>query len=306
MATRLRASEILHGFDRFLLSIPHWEAASGQVVALLGPSGSGKSTFLNMLGARMVPDEGKVWYAGKPHKRIPLVPGHPRIRMVRQDFGQMPYKSVRDNLLEFSGIRSEAAEHRLVKQWMKRMNLAPALTDKAKALSGGELQRLAIAQAMIGQPGALLLDEPFSHLDPMSKLMIQDMLREWQPRSNSTVVMVVHDVRDAMAWADRIDVMIDGSIVESGSPQAIYENPQSEAMAYAFGRVNAFPVATAPETMRNNPKAFVINGQCYVRPEHVTQGMIPKGSKIIRTEPEGSQSLNVWEDASGHAWYDMA
>ncbi|MDO7652920.1 MAG: ATP-binding cassette domain-containing protein, partial [Schleiferiaceae bacterium] len=259
MATRLRASEILHGFDRFLLSIPHWEAASGQVVALLGPSGSGKSTFLNMLGARMVPDEGKVWYAGKPHKRIPLVPGHPRIRMVRQDFGQMPYKSVRDNLLEFSGIRSEAAEHRLVKQWMKRMNLAPALTDKAKALSGGELQRLAIAQAMIGQPGALLLDEPFSHLDPMSKLMIQDMLREWQPRSNSTVVMVVHDVRDAMAWADRIDVMIDGSIVESGSPQAIYENPQSEAMAYAFGRVNAFPVATAPEPMRNNPKAFVIN-----------------------------------------------
>ena len=77
MATRLRASEILHGFDRFLLSIPHWEVASGQVVALLGPSGSGKSTFLNMLGARMVPDEGKVWYAGKPHKRIPLFRGIP-------------------------------------------------------------------------------------------------------------------------------------------------------------------------------------------------------------------------------------
>ena len=204
MPIRLRAADILHGFERFLLSVQAWQAESGEIVALLGPSGSGKSTFLNILAARMVPDEGKVWYGSTPHIRVPLVPGHPRIKMVRQDFGQMPFKTVRDNLLEFAGIRSEAAEDRAVRTWIKTLDLAPALTEKARGLSGGELQRLAIGQALIGRPGVLLLDEPFSHLDPYHKRRLQDILRDWQKRSGATVVMVVHDVRDAMEWAYRI------------------------------------------------------------------------------------------------------
>ena len=270
MAIRLRVSEILHGFERFLLSVPDWEAESGEIVALLGPSGSGKSTFLNILGARMVPDEGKVWYGKTPHIRVPLVPGHPRIKMFRQDFGQMPYKTVRDNLLEFASIRSEAAEDRAVRHWIKSLDLAPALTEKARGLSGGELQRLALGQALIGRPGALLLDEPFSHLDAYHKRRLQDLLREWQLRSGATVVMVVHDVRDAMEWADRIDVMRDGSIVESGAPEQIYSAPKTHAMAHAFGRINARPLSHVPPPLKAHPAAFVIDQVWYVRPEHLT------------------------------------
>ena len=302
MAIRLRASDILHGFERFLLSVPDWQAESGEIVALLGPSGSGKSTFLNVLGARMVPDEGKVWYGSTPHLRVPLVPGHPRIKMVRQDFGQMPYKTVRDNLLEYAGIRSEAAEDRAVRKWIRTLDLAPALTEKAKGLSGGELQRLAIGQALIGRPGVLLLDEPFSHLDPYHKRRLQDMLREWQERSKATVVMVVHDVRDAMEWADRIDVMQDGSIVESGTPEAIYSRPQTHAMAHAFGRINERPMKKVPAALAKHPASFVIDQTWYLRPEHLAEVELPKEAKREREERSGAEALQIWTSPSG-PWF---
>ena len=302
MAIRLRASDILHGFERFLLSVPDWQAESGEVVALLGPSGSGKSTFLNVLGARMVPDEGKVWYGSTPHLRVPLVPGHPRIKMVRQDFGQMPYKTVRDNLLEYAGIRSEAAEDRAVRKWIRTLDLAPALTEKAKGLSGGELQRLAIGQALMGRPGVLLLDEPFSHLDPYHKRRLQDMLREWQARSKATVVMVVHDVRDAMEWADRIDVMQDGSIVESGTPESIYGRPQTHAMAHAFGRINERHVKEVPAALAKHPASFVIDQTWYLRPEHLAEVELPKDAKREREERSGADALQIWTSPGG-PWF---
>lgn len=302
MAIRLRASDILHGFERFLLSVPDWQAESGEIVALLGPSGSGKSTFLNVLGARMVPDEGKVWYGSTPHLRVPLVPGHPRIKMVRQDFGQMPYKTVRDNLLEYAGIRSEAAEDRAVRKWIRTLDLAPALTEKAKGLSGGELQRLAIGQALIGRPGVLLLDEPFSHLDPYHKRRLQDMLREWQARSKATVIMVVHDVRDAMEWADRIDVMQDGSIVESGTPASIYGRPQTHAMAHAFGRINERPLKQVPKTLAKHPASFVIDQTWYLRPEHLVELELPNDAQREREERSGAEALQIWTSPSG-PWF---
>ena len=302
MPIRLRASEILHGFERFLLSVPEWQAESGEIVALLGPSGSGKSTFLNVLGARMVPDEGKVWYGSTPHLRVPLVPGHPRIKMVRQDFGQMPYKTVRDNLLEYAGIRSEAAEDRAVRKWIRTLDLAPALTEKAKGLSGGELQRLAIGQALIARPGVLLLDEPFSHLDPFHKRRLQDLLREWQLRSKATVVMVVHDVRDAMEWADRIDVMQDGSLVESGSPESIYSRPRTHAMAHAFGRINERPLKAISESLAMHPAAFVIDETWYLRPEHLSETEVPQAAQRERVERSGHAALQIWTSPSG-PWY---
>lgn len=302
MAIRLRASDILHGFERFLLSVPDWQAESGEIVALLGPSGSGKSTFLNVLGARMVPDEGKVWYGSTPHLRVPLVPGHPRIKMVRQDFGQMPYKTVRDNLLEYAGIRSEAGEDRAVRKWIRTLDLAPALTEKAKGLSGGELQRLAIGQALIGRPGVLLLDEPFSHLDPYHKRRLQDMLREWQARSKATVIMVVHDVRDAMEWADRIDVMQDGSIVESGTPASIYGRPQTHAMAHAFGRINERPLKQVPKTLAKHPASFVIDQTWYLRPEHLVELELPNDAQREREERSGAEALQIWTSPSG-PWF---
>jgi ABC-type Fe3+/spermidine/putrescine transport system ATPase subunit len=302
MPIRLRAADILHGFERFLLSVQAWQAESGEIVALLGPSGSGKSTFLNILAARMVPDEGKVWYGSTPHIRVPLVPGHPRIKMVRQDFGQMPFKTVRDNLLEFAGIRSEAAEDRAVRTWIKTLDLAPALTEKARGLSGGELQRLAIGQALIGRPGVLLLDEPFSHLDPYHKRRLQDMLRDWQKRSGATVVMVVHDVRDAMEWADRIDVMQDGSVVETGTPDRIYSRPQTHAMAHAFGRINERPQKRVPKSLVKHPEAFVIDQTWYLRPEHLDESQIPSTALRVRVERSGYEAIQIWEDA-GQAWY---
>lgn len=303
MPVRLRSVNLIHGFERFLLSIPNWSCNSGEIVALLGPSGSGKSTFLNILGGRVVPEEGKVWYGNKLHAKVPLVPGHYRIRMVRQDFGQMPYKTVRDNLLEFAGIRSEMSEDRVVKKWIKDLNLAPSLNEKARGLSGGELQRLALGQALISRPGALLLDEPFSHLDPAHKRRMQDILKIWQSKSGASVVMVVHDVRDAMEWADRIDVMQDGSIVESGTPQQIYQTPQTLPMAHAFGRVNNFPINEVNDSLKFHSQSFTIGKNWFLRPEYLRKKDLPLNSKFIESEFNGNISTEIWQSPDNSVWY---
>lgn len=303
MPVRLRSANLLHGFERFLLSIPNWYCNSGEIIALLGPSGSGKSTFLNILGGRVVPDEGKVWYGPKAHVRVPLVPGHQRIRMVRQDFGQMPYKTVRDNLLEFAGIRSQMSEDRVVKKWIKELNLAPSLDEKARGLSGGELQRLALGQALISRPGALLLDEPFSHLDPAHKRRMQDILKIWQSKSGASVVMVVHDVRDAMEWADRIDVMQDGSIVESGTPQQIYHGPKTSSMAHAFGRVNNFAINEVHDSLRSHSKSFTIGKKWFLRPEYLTKKDLPSNSKLMESEFSGNMTTEIWQSPNNLVWY---
>tara|TARA_B100000497_G_scaffold126639_1_gene166029 strand:+ start:2211 stop:3161 length:951 start_codon:yes stop_codon:yes gene_type:complete len=303
MPIRLRSENVLHGFERFLLSIPSWSCESGEIIALLGPSGSGKSTFLNILGGRVVPDEGKVWYGKKRHLRVPLVPGHPRIKMVRQDFGQMPFKTVRDNLLEFAGIRSESSEDRVLKKWIKELNLNPSANDKAGGLSGGELQRLAIGQALIARPGVLLLDEPFSHLDPMHKRNLLDILKLWQHKSGSSVVMVVHDVRDALEWADRIDVIQDGSIVESGTPEEIYNKPKTISMAHAFGRVNCIETGQLDKKLLRHPNSFIIENSWFLRPENLDKKDLPKGIEFLESEFNGSIYTNIWRSKDGVSWY---
>lgn len=303
MPIRLRSENILHGFERFLLSIPSWGCESGEIIALLGPSGSGKSTFLNILGGRVVPDEGKVWYGKRRHVRVPLVPGHPRIKMVRQDFGQMPFKTVRDNLLEFAGIRSELSEDRVLRKWIKELNLNPSANEKAGGLSGGELQRLAIGQALIARPGALLLDEPFSHLDPMHKRNLLDILKLWQRKSGSSVVMVVHDVRDALEWADRIDVMQDGGIVESGTPESIYKNPKTISMAHAFGRVNCIQMEELDEKLLRHPNSFIIDNHWFLRPENLDEKNLPKGTEFFESEFNGSVHTKIWRSKDGAFWY---
>lgn len=263
----LRADGLSLARGAFLLSVPEWSVAPGEVVALYGPSGSGKSTLLSLLAGQVFADSGDVWVGRNPHSRDRLIAGHPGVVWVKQDFGLSPYRSVRDNLLDLVLGKLDGEEDRLVRRMMRTLGLGMDPARPAHSLSGGEQQRLSIGRALLGRPRVLLLDEPFSHVDGFHKERLLQLLTAWQRKTRCTVVLVAHDVRDAARWAHRIDVLQDGRIVESGSGAQLFAVPRTEPMAYAWGPINELPWARVPEGLRAHPHAFRQGRRWFLRPE---------------------------------------
>ncbi len=270
----LRADGLSLARGAFLLSVPEWSVAPGQVVALYGPSGSGKSTLLSLLAGQVFADSGDVWVGLNPHSRDRLIAGHPGVVWVKQDFGLSPYRSVRDNLLDLVLGKLDDEEDRLVRRMMRTLGLGMDSSRPAHSLSGGEQQRLSIGRALLGRPRVLLLDEPFSHVDGYHKERLLQLLGAWQRKTRCTVVMVAHDVRDAARWAHRIDVLHDGRIVESGSGAQLFAAPQTKPMAYAWGPVNELPWARVPESLRAHPHAFRQGRRWFLRPEFLNSDVL--------------------------------
>ncbi|MDP4729519.1 MAG: ATP-binding cassette domain-containing protein [Schleiferiaceae bacterium] len=263
----LRADGLSLARGAFLLSVPEWSVAPGEVVALYGPSGSGKSTLLSLLAGQVFADSGDVWVGRNPHSRDRLIAGHPGVVWVKQDFGLSPYRSVRDNLLDLVLGKLDGEEDRLVRRMMRTLGLGLDPSRPAHSLSGGEQQRLSIGRALLGRPRVLLLDEPFSHVDGFHKERLLQLLTAWQRKTRCTVVLVAHDVRDAARWAHRIDVLQDGRIVESGSGAQLFAAPRTKPMAYAWGPINELPWARVPEGLRAHPHAFRQGRRWFLRPE---------------------------------------
>ena len=263
----LRADGLSLARGAFLLSVPEWSVAPGEVVALYGPSGSGKSTLLSLLAGQVFADSGDVWVGRNPHSRDRLIAGHPGVVWVKQDFGLSPYRSVRDNLLDLVLGKLDGEEDRLVRRMMRTLGLGMDPSRPAHSLSGGEQQRLSIGRALLGRPRVLLLDEPFSHVDGFHKERLLQLLTAWQRKTRCTVVLVAHDVRDAARWAHRIDVLQDGRIVESGSGAQLFAAPRTKPMAYAWGPINELPWARLPEGLRAHPHAFRQGRRWFLRPE---------------------------------------
>jgi ABC-type nitrate/sulfonate/bicarbonate transport system ATPase subunit len=270
----LRADGLSLARGAFLLSVPEWSVAPGQVVALYGPSGSGKSTLLSLLAGQVFADSGEVWVGRNPHSRDRLIAGHPGVVWVKQDFGLSPYRSVRDNLLDLVLGKLDDEENRLVRRMMRTLGLGMDPSRPAHSLSGGEQQRLSIGRALLGRPRVLLLDEPFSHVDGYHKERLLQLLAAWQRKTRCTVVVVAHDVRDAARWAHRIDVLQDGRIVESGSGAQLFAAPQTKPMAYAWGPVNELPWARVPEGLRAHPQAFRQGRRWFLRPEFLNHELL--------------------------------
>lgn len=263
----LRADGLSLARGAFLLSVPEWSVAPGEVVALYGPSGSGKSTLLSLLAGQVFADSGDVWVGRNPHSRDRLIAGHPGVVWVKQDFGLSPYRGVRDNLLDLVLGKLDGEEDRLVRRMMRTLGLGMDPSRPAHSLSGGEQQRLSIGRALLGRPRVLLLDEPFSHVDGFHKERLLQLLTAWQRKTRCTVVLVAHDVRDAARWAHRIDVLQDGRIVESGSGAQLFAAPRTKPMAYAWGPINELPWARVPEGLRAHPHAFRQGRRWFLRPE---------------------------------------
>src|SRR5258706_2549792 len=217
---------------------------AGEIVVLLGPSGCGKTTTLRCVAGLEHPTSGEISIAGRlvssPARGI-LVP--PRLRdigMVFQSYAVWPHMTVRQNVVYPLKHRkiTRAEARRKVDEVLELVGLSEYADRPVVALSGGQMQRVALARSIVYRPQLLLLDEPLSNLDAKLRLRLRDDLRSILKQTGMTALYVTHDQAEAVVLGDRIGVMRDGKLLQIGTPDEIYNRPADLFVANFTGATN--------------------------------------------------------------------
>jgi spermidine/putrescine ABC transporter ATP-binding subunit len=210
----------------------------GELMTLLGPSGCGKTTALRCLTGYVRPDEGRVFIDGTD---ITDLPTHQReLGMVFQNFALFPHMTVQDNVGFPLMIRNlgKAEKDERVTQALRLVRLEGYGAHYPRQLSGGQQQRVGLARALVYRPKVLLLDEPLSNLDAKLREEMRFEIKEVVTRLGITAVYVTHDQGEALALSDRVAIMNRGRLEQVGTPEEIYEHPQSRFVAEFIGLSN--------------------------------------------------------------------
>jgi sulfate transport system ATP-binding protein len=233
--------------------------ASGSLTALLGPSGSGKSTLLRVIAGLETPDQGDVSILGEAVTGIP--PQKRGVGFVFQHYAAFKHMTVRDNVAFGLKIRKrpKGETRERVAELLSLVQLDGFADRYPSQLSGGQRQRMALARALAVEPKVLLLDEPFGALDAQVRKELRAWLRRLHEDVHVTTVLVTHDQEEAMEVADRVAIMNDGRIEQTGKPRDLYEHPANEFVMSFVGAVNRL-------------------GDSFVRPHDVEIRLEPNGT----------------------------
>jgi molybdate transport system ATP-binding protein len=271
-----------------------FNVADGEVLALLGPNGAGKSTLVRVLAGLLRPDAGRVavdgatWDDAATHRPAP----ERSVGMVFQDALLFPHLSVADNVA--FGLRTrkvpKAAARAAAQGWLARVGLDGFGDRRPAELSGGQAQRAALARALVVDPALLLLDEPLSALDARTRLTVRAELRRHLAEFPGSTVLVTHDPVDAMALADRVVVIEEGRIVQTGPPAEVARAPRTDYVARLVG------LALLPGTAEGRTVRLEGGGAVAVAEEAsgpVFAAVRPESVALYLSRPEGSPR-NVW------------
>ena len=270
--------------ESFNLRIPQ-----GQIVALLGPSGCGKTTALRLIAGFSHPDSGSISIAGESvhEDRRSVPPEKRRVGMVFQEGALFPHLTVGQNIAY--GLSKEDNRTERIAEVVRMTGLEGLTQRMPYELSGGQQQRVALARALAPRPELLLLDEPFSNLDPGLREQVRRDVMAILRGSGITAVFVTHDQEEAMYVGDTIAVMNGGKIEQQGTPHVIFHNPRSKFVAEFIGMVDFVPakweadqIATAIGAA-NWPEQSDVNGvlEAMVRPDCVECYPSEEGNGII-------------------------
>ena len=215
--------------------------AKGEVVAIIGPSGSGKSTLLRCLNMLEVPTSGHIYFDGVDlaDKSVDVDLHRRKMGMVFQHFNLFPHKTVLQNIIMAPvtlKLKTSSEAKALAMKLLERIGLSDKVDEYPNMLSGGQKQRIAIVRALAMEPEVMLFDEPTSALDPEMVGEVLDLMRDLA-RDGMTMVVVTHEMGFAREVADRVLFMDNGQIVEEGTPEAIFEHPQSERLQSFLAKV---------------------------------------------------------------------
>ena len=228
--------------DKTALEILRLEIKSGEALALLGPNGAGKTTLLKVMGLLQLPNAGEVYFNGAKAGASNALAIRRRIATVFQE-PLLLNASVYQNAalgLKLRGFPSREIETRL-RPWLERLGIAHLNARSGRSLSGGEAQRTSLARALVLEPELLLLDEPFSALDPTSREVLLRDFQRIMKDTGITTVFVTHDRDEAFALAARVGVMQNGHLAQLDSRESVFMKPNSRTVAEIVGIENCLP-----------------------------------------------------------------
>ena len=212
----------------------------GKNLALIGESGCGKSTLLKVIYGLYDLDSGEIVWNGNRvlGPKFNLVPGMSYMKYLAQDFDLMPYVTVAENVGKFlSNFYPEEKKAR-ISELLEVVEMSAYANTKAKFLSGGQLQRVALAKVLALEPELLLLDEPFSHIDNFLKNSLRRKIFKYLKQKRITCILATHDTNDVLPYCDEVLIMKEGELVDLGQTEEIYRYPSSFYSASLFGEVN--------------------------------------------------------------------
>jgi tungstate transport system ATP-binding protein len=218
------------------LQLADLKVEKGEILAVVGPNGAGKSTLLLALGRLLPPQRGRILFDGQPAAAESDTDYRRRIALVMQD-PLLFDTSVFDNVaagLRFRGIDKYEIRRR-VPLWLERLGIPHLEKRRAPELSGGEAQRVSLARALALEPQLLLLDEPFSALDPPTRLRLVDDLSRLLREGQVTTVFVTHNLDEAAHLADRVAIFLGGQLRQHGQPEQISKAPADPEVAAFLG-----------------------------------------------------------------------
>ncbi|MEM8691053.1 MAG: choline ABC transporter ATP-binding protein [Pseudomonadota bacterium] len=273
------------------------DVGKGEILVLMGLSGSGKSTLLRAVNGLNPIARGKVivrdgdWSCTVPECSSTDLRRLRRecVSMVFQQFGLLPWRNVRENVwlgLELAGLTKSERRQRTDEQ-LALVGLSDWADRKVGDLSGGMQQRVGLARAFATNAPILLMDEPFSALDPLIRTRLQDELLELQEKLGRTIIFVSHDLDEAFKLGDRIAIMEGGRIVQCGTPREIFSAPATEYVADFVAHMNPLGVLTARDMMVDGPQ---VDGP-EVKPETTVR-------ELLTLVSEGVMAINIVEDGA--------
>ncbi|MDD5728915.1 MAG: ABC transporter ATP-binding protein [Victivallales bacterium] len=215
--------------------------APGELFFLLGPSGCGKSTLLRLLAGFLQPDSGTIRFDDSNVTTLP--PEKRDTGMVFQNYALWPHMTVGDNVgfaLDMRRIRGIERQHRL-NEALAMVDMEEFADRRPASLSGGQQQRVALARAIVFKPRLLLLDEPLSNLDAKLRDSMRQEIRRICKETGLTAVYVTHDRKEALSMADRIAILHQGKLEQTGTPETLYRRPATRFTAGFMGQANFFP-----------------------------------------------------------------
>ncbi len=215
----------------------------GEVLALLGPSGSGKTTLLRLIAGFETPDQGKIFLnnqeVSRPHDCLP--PEKRGVGMVFQDYALFPHLTIEGNVAFGLGSLNRDLRKKRVQEVIDQVGLTSLSHRYPHELSGGQQQRVALARALAPNPIVLMLDEPFSNLDPDMRTQMRLEVAAILRRTGSTAILVTHDHEEAFAMADKVAVLNAGRLEQCDTPEWVYHTPSTPFIADFVGQADFIP-----------------------------------------------------------------
>ncbi len=286
----IRVEELEAKVGTFHLGPIDLRVPKGEIHALLGPSGSGKSTLLRLILGLQTPQKGKIFYQGEDitckaieDRSFGYLPQH---------LALFPHLNVKENLRYSLRARNLAgAEYEShLRHLIEATGIDTLLDRNCKTLSGGERQRVALVRALAAKPKLLLLDEPFSALDPALRHDLWHLTRSLQEINKTSMLLITHDMQEAFALAKRLHLIIDGSIRQVGTPSQLWESPLDAKAARYLGVRNFLRIESC------DPKLGVLKLRELTKPLRFQAKEIPANPNICAIRPE---SIEIVEQDEG-------